>query len=393
MLAKSSGGVAAFAETYRHEFGSLSTNTIDSTAGDLSFHIIAAHHGRGRPHFPADEIFDPERPPDESQAIASAIPQRFARLQLTYGRWGLAYLESILRAADYAASAGVVANATPPVVAAPSSVVRPTLRSSGTDALSLALDPANPGHYFACCGLFELASRLYPEATAHFEGNRFILHALTTLAELLDAIRNGCITALDPDDATASPLYLAEPFCLRIDWWKTATPSTSALKTWAGRMETPRIAKAMQGAIDTSKGNSVLFDFRIAYEVTNPTQKVEPFYFDANRGPNADSRDVGFSPNDLGLETLAAPAVEFLCLVGLQRAIPHPVGARLFTYHLWTVPISVSLLAAAVNGALQPEAHPVYRFESWFRTCQRKHKAFLPATLLTSQTPTKGITP
>ena len=37
--------------------------------------------------------------------IASEIPRRFARLQREYGRWGLAYLESLLRAADYAASA------------------------------------------------------------------------------------------------------------------------------------------------------------------------------------------------------------------------------------------------------------------------------------------------
>ena len=30
--------------------------------------------------------------------------ERFAKLQRKYGRWGLAYLESLLRAADYAAS-------------------------------------------------------------------------------------------------------------------------------------------------------------------------------------------------------------------------------------------------------------------------------------------------
>jgi CRISPR-associated endonuclease/helicase Cas3 len=393
VLAKSSAGAAAFAETYRHEFGSLAANALASSTADLAAHIVAAHHGRARPHMPADEIFDPERPPSESQAIASAIPQRFAGLQLTYGRWGLAYLESILRAADYAASAGIVANATPSMVAAPSPVVRPTLRSSGTETLSLALDPANPGHYFACCGLFELTSCLYPEATAHFNGNRFIIHAPTTLVELFRAIKNGRISALDRDDATASPLYLAEPFRIRIDWWKNPTPSTSALKTWAGTMEAPRIAQAMQRAIDSSAGDRVLFDLKIAFDVANSTKKVEPFYFDANRGPNADSRDVGFSPNDLRLETLAAPAVEFLCLIGLQRATPRPVGARLFDYHLWTDPISVSLLAAVVNGSLQPEPHPVYRFESWFRTSQRKHKAFLPATLLTTQTPSKGYAP
>jgi CRISPR-associated protein Csb3 len=195
----------------------------------------------------------------------------------------------------------------------------------------------------------------------------------------LDSITNARIDVLDPDDRTASPLIMGEPFSFRIDWWKTTTPSTSALKVWAGTMEAPRISKAMQRAIDVSKGAQVLFDVRVAFDSAGAANKVEPFYFDANRGPNADSRDVGFSPNDLGLETLAAPAVEFLCLVGLQRAIPRPVVDRLFDYHLWRVPIPISLLVAAVNGLIHPQQHHAYRFESWYRTSQRKHKAFLAA--------------
>jgi CRISPR-associated endonuclease/helicase Cas3 len=98
-------------EPYRHEFGSLRGVALEEEfqklgpdERDLVMHLIAAHHGRARPHFPIGEIFDPEAAPADSEAIATEVPRRFAQLQRRFGRWGLAYLESLLRAADYAAS-------------------------------------------------------------------------------------------------------------------------------------------------------------------------------------------------------------------------------------------------------------------------------------------------
>ena len=97
---------------YRHEFGSMldvqSTPdflALSADARELALHLIAAHHGRSRPHFTADECLDetPCNPPPDVHAV-DAI-RRYARLQRQYGRWGLAYLESLVRAADYAASA------------------------------------------------------------------------------------------------------------------------------------------------------------------------------------------------------------------------------------------------------------------------------------------------
>jgi len=71
----------------------------------LVLHLIAVHHGRGRPHFPSEEAYDPEATDEMNSTVAGQVPQRFARLQRQYGRWGLAYLESLLRAADWYASA------------------------------------------------------------------------------------------------------------------------------------------------------------------------------------------------------------------------------------------------------------------------------------------------
>jgi CRISPR-associated endonuclease/helicase Cas3 len=116
ILAKSGKRGGRIAETYRHEFGSLldvekveEFKALGDNARELVLHLIATHHGRARPHFPrttdADEAFDPEHPPADADRVAAEVPRRFARLQRKYGRWGLAYLESLLRAADWAASA------------------------------------------------------------------------------------------------------------------------------------------------------------------------------------------------------------------------------------------------------------------------------------------------
>jgi CRISPR-associated endonuclease/helicase Cas3 len=96
---------------YRHELGSLVEIVrdpkfvqLEPEAKDLVLHLIGAHHGRSRPHFPAEESFDPENPQADAGAIAGDAPRRFGRLQQQYGRWGLAFLESLVRAADAQAS-------------------------------------------------------------------------------------------------------------------------------------------------------------------------------------------------------------------------------------------------------------------------------------------------
>lgn len=112
-LAKSGPGMKYMhLSEYRHEFGSLldcenetELSALSEEGRDLVLHLIAAHHGRARPHFTAAECTDPERGLILSREKAQAVPHRFARLQRRYGRWGLAWLESLLRAADYAASA------------------------------------------------------------------------------------------------------------------------------------------------------------------------------------------------------------------------------------------------------------------------------------------------
>ncbi len=111
VLAKSGGKGSRETTGYRHEFGSLfdveqepEFLKLSVEAQELARHIVATHHGRARPHFSAEEAFDPIHSDKASAAIAREVPRRFARLQRKYGRWGLAYLESLVRAADALAS-------------------------------------------------------------------------------------------------------------------------------------------------------------------------------------------------------------------------------------------------------------------------------------------------
>ena len=248
----------------------------------------------------------------------------------------------------------------------------------------IQVDVTNPGQFFACCGLLELATRLTGDAMARFEAANFIIDTNCTLTQLLDCWTSTQPKTVDPDDEFASPIRWPAPFELRIDWWKDDTGGRD-LKVWAGSMQGVRIARAMVAALrDPKLHTEALLDVGcIVYDPDEPTKKVEPFYFDARRAPNAHSRDVGFSPNDLDLITTAFPAVEALCLVGLQRCRPAPTAQkRVFKYGTWSTPLPAAVVAPVVSGAVRLAGTRTYRFENWYRTGQKKHKAFRPAVFI-----------
>jgi CRISPR-associated protein Csb3 len=243
------------------------------------------------------------------------------------------------------------------------------------------VDPTNPGQFFACCGLFELASRLDPEALAHFEHTWFVVSGSIDLPDLLHQWATVGFRQLDSADDAASPLRIDEPFGLHLDWWKDKDSGGRELKVWAGSMQNVRIAQAMLAALRNPAlhHEAILDAGQIVYEPAEPAKKVEPFYFDARRAANAHARDIGFAPNDLDLRTIAFPAVEALCLVGLQRCRPLPARRRVFSYRSWPIPLPIALVSAVVAGAAPLQNTQAYQFEAGFRTGQRKHKAFRAA--------------
>lgn len=252
-------------------------------------------------------------------------------------------------------------------------------------SIRVAVDPTNPGQFFACCGLLELADRLWPGAEGWFaEGGReFWIACAGTLGELIRAISAAELTAHDPGDSTSTSFTIGSPFRpLSIDWWHTDLIGARDLKVWAGTMESHGIAYAMQVALRNDRFlTRDLFNVEtVVQNPDDPSKKKEPYYYDARRAPNAHSRDVGFSANDLGATTVAHPAVELLCVIGIQVSRPaNTKEKRIYDYYLWPVPLPTNLLLAASSGALELRGQRGYRFENWFRTGQKKHKAFKAA--------------
>jgi len=254
--------------------------------------------------------------------------------------------------------------------------------------ITVKVDVTNPGQFFACCGLLELADRLWPGAEGWFEDGRLHISSEGTLEDLLRWIDDAELEQLDPDNDFSSPMLMrvGESAGLTLNWWteqRDEAEKFKPLKVWAGSMRGIRIAVAMQKAIVNAPDPEGLFDYAtVVYEPDDPKKKVEPFYFDARRGRNAQSIDIGFAPDSLRMTTAAFPAVEFLCIVGLQRFRPAPTDQpRVFRYFLWTSPLYAGVAAAAACGALSwSSSLRGYEFESAFRTDQRKHKSFLPAT-------------
>ena len=254
-------------------------------------------------------------------------------------------------------------------------------------SFAVKTDVTNPGQFFACCGLLELAHRLWPGSEGWFEDEEFKISAHGTAAHLAPLVRELRKTSLESDDPCADPktcpLRLRQPFCLRLDWWLDEAGG-DMLKTWAGQQSVLRIASAMRKTIPFNNVENDIFDFGIVVrDPANIKKAVEPFYFDARRFAHA--LDVGFSLDVQNAETTAHPAVELLCLIGLQRFRPSPGPTKWnFDYRTWSYPLAAPVGAAVVTGAV-PIQGQSYRFRLHFRDDQKRYKAFGFATRIGDQ--------
>jgi len=299
---------------------------------------------------------------------------------------------------------------------------KPTIR--------INVDVTNPGQFFACCGLLELADRLWPGAEGWFEvaNHSFCLHFFTEhaietphillqrlikcnvtntmttaqvhrrdeLTTLLQEARKKVKEAGDKPTVELEkrlkklkdeknvldglwreePIMFHSPFNLQVDWFLDKYSGGGKFKTWAGQQSVIDITLAMHKSISNGKWH----DLGCEKWLKHPSDDSSvPFNFDANLGPQSSSLDVGYSLDALGIHACTRPLIELGAFVGLQRFRPLQIGNKnLYRYRVWCQPLTVRVASIAACTFLHLHRAVDYEFRLLYRT--KYLKSFLPAT-------------
>jgi CRISPR-associated protein Csb3 len=291
--------------------------------------------------------------------------------------------------------------------------------SNVTPNVTIPVDLTNPGQFFACCGLLELASRRWPGTEGWFAENAFLLSTREedgSVSALCKAVIGCAFSVLLPveelnlletlnrrkselkkvskalpktDEARrkalnsrriASGFRLGPPFDLQVDWWLIEGCDADHLKTWAGQQAIAGIAKAIKFSLFVAaEGDIFQVEKTVSRVDDEPGKPVAPLSFDAGRVGTA--QDIGYSPDKVGQPLTCCVWTEFLTLIALQRFGLTPDRNDFFTYHIWCEPLEVSVAAVAARGAFQNMIAATGTFRLAARDSGNRYKAFQQATL------------
>jgi CRISPR-associated protein Csb3 len=276
-------------------------------------------------------------------------------------------------------------------------------------SIRINVDPTNPGQFFAVCGLFELANRLWPGAEARFLDGCILIDCEGNLAQLLSELskaqinssltdrglkRLGTLLSAEKAKLSASELqekqllseqwkrerlHLSKPFDLWLDWWSDDKTGAKGMKTWAAKQLVLEIARPLLRSLASLAWNDCAVDHCI-----RRTAEVDglPFYFDSHNNSQNTPRDTGFGlytmRNDIKTQANTRPLLELAAFVGIQRFRPVATQAkRIFRFSLWPVSLPITVAGAATAGHLRLPQERQYEFRMLNRS--EYMKAFLPA--------------
>jgi CRISPR-associated protein Csb3 len=268
--------------------------------------------------------------------------------------------------------------------------------------ITVNVDVTNPGQFFACCGLLELADRLWPGAEGWFKDTDFHIACAQGLDKLLGALAKAdLVSSLTADElkrlgtllskekaALSSPeldekrrlqgkwrqerLCLSRPFGLWLDWWRDSRGERTAMKTWAAKQLVADMAGKMFAIV---REHVAARNGGIPELLFQSGDNSLPFNFDSDLCRTGAARDTGFSADTLGLKSTYRPLLELLAFVGFQRFQPTEARGS-FIYCTWGTPLPPPVAAVAASGAISLPTESRYSFSLFNRT--KYMKAFLP---------------
>ena len=222
--------------------------------------------------------------------------------------------------------------------------------------IAVQTEVTNPGEFFACCGLLEIADRLSAGALGWFEGTQFCLAPQDpafpiSINHIMWSLVNVEVKPLS--DESVAPLALGQPFQMRLDWWLMPNErKANRLKTWAGNQKSMKMFCKWQMHLRNSLSEDEM-ELDHLYQETCFEQG--PYGFDSRTGWNALSTGFSLNAHTPYKKLPTRPAVEVLSAVGLQRSVPQITernNAVFVSYSTWNAPLSPAVARLAVLGLL-----------------------------------------
>lgn len=237
-------------------------------------------------------------------------------------------------------------------------------------SIRVHVDAANPGQFFACCGLLELADRLWPGAEGWFndDGSEFQIASEGSLTHLLAILVMDPpteVTILELSALEIKPIIASLKFSfdggastsITLDAWNRVASIKGATTVianppwnfWSGQQTAHSIWCGLREELAGQFRRFTSADYKHLF-----TQRLfQKGRFGFDPGPAWNAIDVGFSPNEQNMDVESSPAVEMLAAVGIQRFRPVLHRDRQsFDYWTWHIPFSPAIAAAAMAGAI-----------------------------------------
>lgn len=249
--------------------------------------------------------------------------------------------------------------------------------STSHQSFSVKVDVTNPGQFFACCGLLELAHRLWPGAEGWFEEEQFLIStsgSKGTIKQLLRELATARATPLTgSNDPKLPPIHLGLPFDLRIDWWLDDRGNKSIFgKMFSGQKralkDVTRLQEALVSTLKEERDSHTAFDWSVPLKGR----------FGVDPRAAWEALKVGFSPNEQGMEVATYLVVELLGAVGLQTSPPNTKDSG-YVFCTWSVPLPACVGRAAAAGMIPTISGDQFYFEL---TTRGTYKGFEYATPL-----------